>query len=225
MILRIRGLEIDLDFTKNNFCTLEVFHPIFLRQILESFLAKDDEIEDWICRVYDGEKEIEGGGVLISNPLDLSEVATMLNKKFKKYLTDNFKSLEDDQEFAKLALRVDDFAQEVATKIDFEVDFDETNFDKFIKIANFRPRAKPKMNSYKQSIYDIIDLMSELSPNHILCFLNIKHFISQEEFENILQYASVKEQKVLFLESSFGRFYAENEKIVVVDDDLYTYER
>jgi CRISPR type II-A-associated protein Csn2 len=225
MILRIKNLEVDIDFSKSDFWTLEIYNPLFLREIFESFSSEESE-EGRIHRLLDGENEVDDRFIFVANPFEISGEMSLFSKKMKKYLFENFRSVEDEANFRAISSQIDDLSQEIVQNVDFSLEYDEFSFEKFLKIANFRLRESPKIGGAKQTIYDIMDLTSELSQDSVICFLNLKHLLTDEEFENILKYAFSKELKLVFLESSFGRFYSKKlEKVIVVDDDLYICEK
>lgn len=224
MILRIRNLEFDIDFDKNDFWTLEIYNPLFLREVFESLSAEITD-ESRIHRLLDGENDISENLIFIANPFESVSVMTIFAKKLRKYLLDNFRNLEDEADFAQLSVKFENFAEKITQNIDISLDFDDLTFEKFLKIANFHLHETSKMGSTKRAIYDILDLTSELSPDSVICFLNLKHFLTDKEFKDILEYASSKELKLVFLESSFCNFYSETEKVIIVDDDLYACER
>ena len=178
MILRIKNLEIDIDFSKSDFWTLEIYNPLFLREVFESFSSCDDE-EDKIHRLLDGENELSDKFIFIASPFESSRIMSLFAKKMKKYLLENFRNLEDEADFIELISRIDDFSQEIAQNVDFSLEYDEFNFEKFLKIANFRLREIPRIGGAKQMIYDIIDLISELSQGSVICFFEPKTFINR----------------------------------------------
>ncbi len=225
MILRIRGIEIDFNFLENNFWTLEVQNPLFLREIFESFSSGEEEDENKIHQLIIDSRWTNDHLIFISNPFENSKIMTIFSKKLKKYLDDNFRNIENEAVFIKLATNFDDFIQDIIRQIDLSLNYDNFSFEKFIKLANFRIHENAKIGGTKQTLYDIIDLTSELQPNSVICFLNLKHFLADEEFQNILEYALSKEIKLVFLESSSGNFYNEQERVVVVDDDLFVLEK
>lgn len=225
MILRIRGIEIDFNFLENNFWTLEVQNPLFLREIFESFSSGEEEDENKIHQLIIDSRWANDRLIFISNPFENSEIMAMFSKKLKKYLANNFRSIEDETTFIKLATSFDDFIQDIIRQVELSLDYDNFNFEKFIKLANFRIHENTKIGGTKQTLYDIIDLTSELQPYSVICFLNLKHFLTDEEFQNLLEYALSKETKLMFLESSSGNFYNEQERVVVVDDDLFVIEK
>ena len=84
MILRIKNLEVDIDFSKSDFWTLEIYNPLFLREIFESFSSEDGE-ENRIHRLLDGENEVDDRFIFVANPFEISGEMSLFSKKMKKY--------------------------------------------------------------------------------------------------------------------------------------------
>ena len=66
----------------------------------------------------------------------------------------------------------------------------------------------------------IIDLEVALSSNKILCFMNLKQYLTKEEIREFYKYATYNSIRVIMIESSKYDYFNDYEKVIVIDQSL-----
>ena len=66
----------------------------------------------------------------------------------------------------------------------------------------------------------IIDLEVALSSNKILCFMNLKQYLTKEEVREFYKYATYNSIRVIMIESSKYDYLNDYEKVIVIDQSL-----
>ena len=100
------------------------------------------------------------------------------------------------------------------------------SYEMNIKIENYLKLLNLKILSSGESVFnkmiDLIEIYSELFSEHVIIFINIMSYLSDDELEEVLKYKRYKKLKCIFIENNFTRNVSVNKYII--DDDLYMYK-
>lgn len=66
----------------------------------------------------------------------------------------------------------------------------------------------------------IIDLECALNTNKILCFINLKQYLTKEELLEFYKYATYNSIKLIMIESTKYDYLKDYEKIIIIDKSL-----
>ena len=90
-------------------------------------------------------------------------------------------------------------------------------------IENIVKMFKLKINQ-KEDLLDnlllIIDLEVVLNSNKILCFMNLKQYLTKEELLEFYKYAIYNSVKIIMIESTKYDYLKDYENIIVIDQSL-----
>ena len=116
--------------------------------------------------------------------------------------------------FSKLCKLIDKELQK--TDLSISVSNDE-GIDNVIKMFKLKINQKDDL---LDNLFLIIDLEVALNSNKILCFMNLKQFLTKEEVLEFYKYATYNSIKVIMIESSKYDYFGDYEKVIVVDQSL-----
>ena len=90
-------------------------------------------------------------------------------------------------------------------------------------IENIVKMFKLRINQ-KEDLLDnlllIIDLEVVLNSNKILCFMNLKQYLTKEELLEFYKYAIYNSVKIIMIESTKYDYLKDYENIIVIDQSL-----
>ena len=69
----------------------------------------------------------------------------------------------------------------------------------------------------------LIDLETILNSNKVLCFINLKQYLSKEELEELYKYATYNSVNFILIDSIKYNCIKEYEKLIIIDENLEDY--
>ena len=90
-------------------------------------------------------------------------------------------------------------------------------------IENIIKMFKYKINQNEDLLDNlllILDLEIVLNSNKVLCFINLKQYLSSEEILEFYKYASYNSINVIMIESTRYDYFTNYEKIIIIDQSL-----
>ncbi len=219
MRLVVRNLDEALNFEEGKVLTLLIQNRHFFREILSELARSQVEKTDGQTLVFDDGEDVGSRVIAVGDVLGFDFSSRRIQAELYKHIAENIdndtiKLLGDlETELEKIVI----FAEEAADmELDHRADFAITDWLRFLKIE---PVVGGSYD-FKSRIFGIIDIVSRLFPEKIICFVNLKQLLTHTEFTEVTKYCLYKKQLVWFLEST-DSYVSEFEKIVVVDDDLF----
>ena len=220
MKIKIDFIDSIIDFDNSNVYSFEIHNKKYLYRISSLFygISNGDLPEEIEC--FDKE----------NNELKLSNKIRFFSEYFdfgfdsKKYSTDITKYILSNLEqydsenilrtFSKLCKLIDKELQK--TDLSISVSNDE-GIDNVIKMFKLKINQKDDL---LDNLFLIVDLEVALNSNKILCFMNLKQFLTKEEVLEFYKYATYNSIKVIMIESSKYDYFGDYEKVIVVDQSL-----
>ena len=102
------------------------------------------------------------------------------------------------------------------TDLSISVSTDE-GIDNVIKMFKLKVNQKDDL---LDNLLLIIDLEVELNSNKVLCFMNLKQFLTKEEVIEFYKYATYNSIKIIMIESSKYDYFGDYEKVIIIDQSL-----
>ena len=136
-------------------------------------------------------------GRINSNLIDISE-----NEIFDK--TNQFK------EYAF------NYFSDLISRADFDLSFDDLNFSAILKCLKIHINES---DLFLEKIIDVIKIHSLIFGAKLIVFVNLKTFLSPSELGEVYKFCGYNKISVMLIENT-QRERLENEKVVIIDDDL-----
>lgn len=223
MNINIKYIDNSIDLNEEKINSIEIENKgCFFRTINNLMeISNGFIIEDIYC--YDNENNeinLSNNILLIANYFDMDLM-------FKKYSNNLQKMIINDTD-EKL---VNDFAIKYKNLIEkfksslSEIDLpikinDEFSLEQLIKIT------KPTINTPNdliKSIYLLIDLEKIFTLNKLIIFVNLKQYLSKQEISELYKYALYNKIQILLIDNQSYSTTLENERKIIIDDNLDEY--
>mgnify|MGYP000864170309 CR=1 FL=1 len=220
MKITVRNIDEPIEFSEEYVSTLEVWNKQLFREITGCLVRSQFEKFEYEIVNFDDGAVLSDRLIIVSDVVSFDVSSRKIVSEMYRRLANAIDNdvLKDMVEMEANLERIGVFAEDsLGFDVNYRTDFELSDFLKLLKV-------EPSMSleyDIKQRVYGIIDLVSSLFVNKIICFMNLKQLVTKEEFSEIAKTCLNKKQLVWFLESSKS-FVDITERIVIVDDDLYT---
>lgn len=211
--------NIKIDFEENTINNLIVENKKYLRNIINDFLdiLNGEEGEFILSRnsnILDIKNEIE----LILNPFNLNlNNRKTLNKIYKdmEEIGNESKYIRETKEtLNKLIEYLENLISETEYPLNYEMDID---FKKIFKVFGLEIQLG---DSFLERIIDYITIYREIFKVNIFVFLNLKSYLTKEEYIELYKYICQKKIIILNIETNLNKEKYKWEKINIIDEDL-----
>lgn len=225
MIIKFPQFENWLDFEDNASCSLIIKNQAFFRKVIVSLLdaCRYGEDSDYVVLQHnDVELSLSKNLLLITDiySFDFSSRA-LLNSLYKNV------SRQASGEFDINLVSINQSVCEVLESIRMEYGLDlvfKEGFDLIdvLKMMDVR-LAIEGSTSVVDRLYDIINLSSDLLNKEVICLINQRSWLSNNELAKLVDYANYKHQKLMFIDNLETECQI-GESQVVVDQDMYDFK-
>lgn len=220
MKIKIDFIDSIIDFDTSNIYSFEIHNKRYLYRISSLFYS--------ICNgeVLDELKVVDSN----NNELILTNKIRMFSEYFnfefdsKKYSTDITKYIINNIEqygnekilkaYTNLCKYINKELLKSELPISIKINEGIENVIKMFKII---------INQKKElieNLFLIIDLEVALNSNKILCFINLKQYLTKQELLEFYKYATYNSIRLIMIESTKYNYLKEYEKIIIIDDSL-----
>lgn len=214
------GFEKPLEVSKGYARTLEVENKTLFTRICASLLSNKGELAAEPYSVWDEEGcEIAPATAFlaVANPLELPWDSKDLEGKLLDHMNTFF--LEDEvarSHIEHLSSELNSDLMHLTHQIDGDYSFGlEWNIQRYLKAFSFSI-ARPEEETFLETLNRFIDFCADMSLKKTILFVNLKEFLSGEEFKLFLERIFFHKIQVIFLESTLDQeVYLQERKIVI----------
>lgn len=220
MKLKIDFIDSIIDFYNINIYSFEIHNKKYLYRISSLFynISIGDLPEEVECfDINYNELKINDKIRFFSEYFDFGFDSKKYSTDIMKYIISNIEQYDSEnilKVFSKLCKLINNELQKTDLSISVSIDEGIENVIKMFKL---------KINQ-KENLLDnlllIIDLEVALNSNKILCFLNLKQYLTKEELNEFYKYATYNSMKIIMIESNKYEYFNKYEKIIIIDQSL-----
>lgn len=220
MKIKIDYIESIIDFDVSNVYSFEVHNRKYLYRISSLFYSVfNGDISDEIEAFDTNNNEIK-----LNNKIRIFSEYFDFGFDSKKYLADLTKYIlanidqSESEDILKEYLKICKLIDRKLSKLELPVSISgEEGIDGVIKTFKF------KINQ-QEDLFDnlllIIDLEVILNSHKVLCFMNLKQYLSNEELIEFYKYATYNSINLIMIESVKYDYVKEYEKVIIIDQNL-----
>lgn len=219
MRMCIRYLENYIDINNSNVFSIEVKDPkLFYRMVCDLNSISCGNINEDVY-FYEGLNELNMTKrirlVIDYFNIDFNEKANIncLNDYLYSNISDTSVCLINDY-YNKIKDIVFSSLSDTSISIDDESNFSLQNVFKLYKLHLKEP------NDLLSKIYLLIDIYKEFYKDNLIIFVNLKQLLSFDEISEVYKYIMYNELYCMFLDNFLYKRVCENEKKLIIDDDL-----
>jgi len=223
MNINIKYLDNTLHLSSSYVTSLEIENKKLFFRIVNDFCnIANGNITD---EIYISEENEE---IDISNKVNIVIDYFNLDFNTRKNLNELTKNLKDNlgekelieitTYYNKIEKIIVGKATETTVKLNIPNEF---NIDNLLK--NFKFEIEEKTNLINK-LYLLLDLEMLLNYNKLIIFVNIKQYLEKKDIEELIKYAQYNELNLLLIDNNSYGITMNNEKKLIVDNDLVEFQ-
>ncbi len=220
MRLVFAGLDRPLEFEPGNCTTLEVENQALFVRLVRSLVSGEGRYADEPYSVWEGDEELKPRDALlvIDNPLQLpwderGFMGSVLKRIEREYLED------EDLRRAVEGLQSAMASQLAALGMGLNADFSfgqEWDFRRYLKFMGFGVSYQ-ESKSFLDNQLNFLSLALDSGDKRVLVFVNLKTFLSENDFRMFLDQVFFQKSRVLLLENKLDSNSYEHESKRCID--------
>lgn len=220
MKIKIDFIDSVIDFDISNIYSFEIHNKKYLYRISSLFysICNGDLSEELDCFDNDNNKvKLTNKIRMFSEYFDFGFDSKKYSADIIKYILSNIEQYDSEnilKVYSKLCKLVDN--ELAKTELPISVSIDE-GIENVIKIFKLKINQKDDL---LDNLLLIIDLECALNTNKILCFINLKQYLTKEELLEFYKYATYNSIKLIMIESTKYDYLKDYEKIIIIDKSL-----
>lgn len=214
------GLDNPMELEAGECSTLEVQSSTLFARLARSMLSGEGRYAEEPYSIWDGDAELKPKDALlvIDNPLQLpwderGLMGTIIKRMEREYLEDEDlrKAVEDYQRSINSALMA------LGLGMNADLGFSqEWDFKRYLKFAGFGVSYQ-EGKSFLDNLLNFLSLALDAGEKRTFVFVNLKTFLSENDFILFLDQVFFQKTSVLLLENRRDEHYHEHERKRVVD--------
>lgn len=155
--------------------------------------------------------------LLIHNYFDLDinnkKITNEINNRVLNYISQH-DFVQDFCNINKLFIEIND---KIVDNFDFKLEYDaDFNYDKFVKISNYKIESQSK---FMDRLMSYIKIYCALKKTKLIVFVGLSLFLSQKELEMFVRELNYLELNCLLVEPNL-KYNLENIGRIIIDEDL-----
>lgn len=220
MKIKIDFIDSVIDFDVSNIYSFEIHNKKYLYRISSLFysICNGDLAEELDCFDNDNnEVKLTNKIRMFSEYFDFGFDSKKYSTDITKYILSNIEQYDSEnilKVYSRLCKLVDN--ELAKTELPISVSIDE-GIENVIKMFKLKINQKDDL---LDNLLLIIDLECVLNANKILCFINLKQYLTREELLEFYKYATYNSIKLIMIESTKYDYLKDYEKIIIIDKSL-----
>lgn len=220
MKIKIDFIDSIIDFDNSNVYSFEIHNKKYLYRISSLFygISNGDLPEEIECfDKENNELKLSNKIRFFSEYFDFGFDSKKYSTDIAKYILSNIEQYDSEnilRTFSKLCKLIDNELQKTDLSISVST---EEGIENVIKMFKLKINQKEDL---LDNLLLIVDLEVALNSNKILCFINLKQFLTKEEVIEFYKYATYNSIKIIMIESTKYDYFSNYEKVIVIDQNL-----
>lgn len=223
MRLVFSGLESPVEVTPGRCSTIEVENQTLFTRIAQSLLSGEGRYATEPFSIWEGGDELRPKDTLlvIDNPLSLPWddrvfMGSIVKRIEREYLEDEDLRRAVEELQRSIATRLMSLGLGMNTDLGFSLEWDLKRYLKFMGFGVSYQGSK----SFLDNLLNFLSLALDSGDKRVIAFVNLKTFLSKNDFETFLEQLSFLKTKVLLLENKQDVNQYEYEQKRAIDLDF-----
>ncbi|WP_130811749.1 type II-A CRISPR-associated protein Csn2 [Olsenella sp. Marseille-P4559] len=223
MRIVLAGLENPIELSEGECSTLEVENSALFARLARSFMSSEGRCAEEPYTIWDEDIELKPAEALlvIDNPLRLpwderGLMGTIVKRMEREYLEDE--DLRRHIEELQRSINAQLLSLELGMNADFGFS-QEWDFKRYLKFAGFGVSYQ-EGKSFLDNLLNFLSLALDAGEKRAFIFVNLKTFLSENDFELFLEQVYFQKTKVFLLENKQDGLSFEHERKRLVDRDF-----
>lgn len=222
MRLVFSGLESPVEVTPGRCSTIEVENQTLFTRIAQSLLSGEGRYATEPYSIWEGEDELRPKDTLlvIDNPLSLPwddrvYMGSIVKRIEREYLEDEDLRRAVEELQGSIATKLMSLGLGMNTDLGFSLEWDFKRYLKFMGFGVCYQGSK----SFLDNLLNFLSLALDSGDKRVIAFVNLKTFLSKNDFETFLEQLSFLKTKVLLLENKqdVNQYECEQKRAIDLD--------
>lgn len=222
MRLVFSGLESPVEVTPGRCSTIEVENQTLFTRIAQSLLSGEGRYATEPFSIWEGEDELRPKDTLlvIDNPLSLPwddrvYMGSIVKRIEREYLEDEDLRRAVEELQGSIATRLMSLGLGMNTDLGFSLEWDLKRYLKFMGFGVSYQGSK----SFLDNLLNFLSLALDSGDKRVIAFVNLKTFLSKNDFETFLEQLSFLKIKILLLENKqdVNQYEYEQKRLIDLD--------
>lgn len=222
MRLVFSGLESPVEVMPGRCSTIEVENQTLFTRIAQSLLSGEGRYATEPFSIWEGEDELRPKDTLlvIDNPLSLPwddrvYMGSIVKRIEREYLEDEDLRRAVEELQRSIATRLMSLELGMNADLGFSLEWDLKRYLKFMGFGVSYQGSK----SFLDNLLNFISLALDSGDKRVIAFVNLKTFLSKNDFETFLEQLSFLKTKVLLLENKqdVNQYEYEQKRLIDLD--------
>lgn len=219
MKIKINFLDNILDFNETNIYSLEIYNKKYLYRISDLFYqASIGNLTDELIFYNNGSEESIANKIYFcTNFFDFQFNSKQSSNDLLKHIIKNL-DIYDKDVILKDYNKLYQIVNKEIKKIDLPVKINQLEtIDEIIKLFKINIDEPSELID---NLLLLIDYIKELNINKVLCFINLKIYLTLDELKELYKYARYNDVKLILIDYFKREYIKEYEKILIIDENL-----
>ena len=220
MKIKIEFIDSIIDFNVSNVYSFEIHNKKYLYRISALFysICNGEFPEDIGCfDKNNDEVKISNKIRMFSDYFDFGFDSKKYSTDITKYILSNIEQYDSEnilKIYCKLCKLID--KELVKSELPISVSTDE-GIENVIRLFKLKINQKDDL---LDNLLLIVDLEVALNSNKVLCFMNLKQYLTKEELFEFYKYTTYNSVKTIIIESTKYDYIKDYEKVIIIDQSL-----
>ncbi len=220
MKMKIDFIDSKIDFDISNIYSFEIHNKKYLYRISSLFYSiSNGELPESI-EIFDknnNETTINNKVRFFSEYFDFGFDSKKYSADITKYILSNIEQY-DSENILKQYLKLCKLLNKELIKSELPISVSvEEGIEKVIKMFKLKIEQKEDL---LDNLFLIIDLEVALNSNKVLCFMNLKQYLTKEELLEFYKYTIYNSINIIMIESTNYDYFNNYEKVIIIDQSL-----
>lgn len=211
--------NIKIAFKENSINNLILENKIYLRNIIDDFInILEGEEGEFVLSKNNNILDIKNEIKLILNPFNLDFKDNKILNRIYKDMEEIGNESKNIKETREILNNLIEYLEIIISEIDYPLNYEiDIDFKKIFKVFNLEIQLG---DSFLEKILDYITIYRDIFKVNIFIFLNLKTYLTKEEYIEFYNYICQKKIFILNIETNQNKERYKWENTKIIDEDL-----
>lgn len=218
MKLKVDFIENELSISDDSVLCIEIENKRYFYRLVKNLYGIYNDNYSEEVHFFEDEKEINNPNIILFNDyFNFDFTSKRYTTEIQKLITN---SIDDNliQELMKSYKKLNDTFKKILFNIDLPLIINQDyNLESIIKLMKISITKKEEL---LESLFLIIDIEKVLKLNRTIFFINLKQYLLKEEIIELYKYSIYNDINIILIDSQTYGPCLNNEKKIIIDDNL-----
>lgn len=226
MLIKFENIESKIFLNDDNriFC-LEIENKKWFSRVCQSLVSKKfiDAVEPFVIWDDNNKKIKKNDYIVIVDPFNLPfNDRTCLKLLYEKINRMYTEELDIRKNIETINFQLEKHVSNLELMMLGDYCVDEWDFKKYLSFLKFKPEVDCD-DDLLNNLIKYVNFRKDLGSNDLLIFINLKNFLNENDYNNLIEHIFSLDFYVFFVENIHDESMHEKERKLHIDKDLFEY--